>query len=273
MFSAIRKRVTPATAIATIALVFAMSGGAYAASKYVITSTKQISPKVLKSLQGKAGKNGAAGPAGIAGAQGAAGPAGAAGAKGESGAPGTRGETGSAGSAGSAGPAGAKGAPGSPWTAGGTLPSKATETGAWSFGHVPPNTSPTFYRIPISFPIPLSGGLSGEGCETVEPSPQPHVAESCQVHFINVAGKEAIKQGEEVTSTACTGSVASPTATAGNLCVYTAKLKAAESFSRSIASASDPQEGSGTASAGAYIKFEEAEEESQGWGTWAVTAE
>ncbi len=75
MFSAIRRhmRVSPTTVIATLALVFAMTGGAYAAKKYLITSTKQISPSVLKALQGKAG------PAGAAGAQGPAGPAGSGG--------------------------------------------------------------------------------------------------------------------------------------------------------------------------------------------------
>ena len=56
-----RFRPTPSGVIATIALVFAMSGGAYAAKKYLITSTKQISPSVLKSLKGAAGKNGAIG--------------------------------------------------------------------------------------------------------------------------------------------------------------------------------------------------------------------
>ncbi|HEX4306232.1 MAG TPA: hypothetical protein VHZ54_09365 [Solirubrobacterales bacterium] len=64
---------------ATLALVFAMSGGALAASHYVITSKKQISPTVLKSLKGKPGKAGAAGKTGAtgpAGATGAAGPAG-----------------------------------------------------------------------------------------------------------------------------------------------------------------------------------------------------
>ena len=44
-----RFRPTPSAVIATIALVFAMSGGAYAAKKYLISSTKQISPSVLKS--------------------------------------------------------------------------------------------------------------------------------------------------------------------------------------------------------------------------------
>jgi hypothetical protein len=272
MFSAIRRRLhlSPAMVIAGLALVFAMTGGAYAAKKYLITSTKQISPSVLKSLQGKAGVAGAPGAAGVQGAQGPAGPGGPAGSGGAKGETGPEGKEGKQGSAGTTGP---KGAAGNPWTAGGTLPSKATETGAWSFGHVPAGTPTTFYRVPISFPIPLSEGLSGAGCETVEPTPQPHVAETCRVHFIDAAGKEAVKQGEEVVSTACTGSVSSPTAAAGNLCVYTTKLTNAESFSNSIKSADDEEEERGTASAGAYIKFDEAEEGSQGWGTWAVTAE
>ncbi len=95
MFSSVRRRVTYANVVVTVALVFAMSGGAYAASKYLITSTKQISPKVLKALQGKAGKagangaNGAPGAPGPVGPAGPQGPAGAAGAKGENGAAGT----------------------------------------------------------------------------------------------------------------------------------------------------------------------------------------
>ena len=39
--------------MATLALIFAMSGGAYAASHYLITSTKQIKPSVLGHLKGK----------------------------------------------------------------------------------------------------------------------------------------------------------------------------------------------------------------------------
>ena len=45
---------TYANVAATLALVFAMSGGAPAANHYLITSTNQISPKVLKELK-KAG--------------------------------------------------------------------------------------------------------------------------------------------------------------------------------------------------------------------------
>jgi hypothetical protein len=56
--------------VLTFALVFAMSGGAYAAKRYVITSTKQVSPSVLKQLRGKNGVNGLNGTNGTNGANG-----------------------------------------------------------------------------------------------------------------------------------------------------------------------------------------------------------
>jgi hypothetical protein len=68
-----RKRLTYANVAATLALVLSMSGGALAASHYLVSSTKQISPKVLKKLKGatgKAGTTGKEGPAGKEGAQG-----------------------------------------------------------------------------------------------------------------------------------------------------------------------------------------------------------
>ena len=79
MFSSVRRRLTYANVVATLALLFAMSGGALAASHYLITSTSQISPTVLKQLRGRAGPkgpkgaNGVQGPAGSPGAQGPAG--------------------------------------------------------------------------------------------------------------------------------------------------------------------------------------------------------
>src|ERR1700684_1973377 len=77
MLSALRSRVTYANVTATLALLFAMTGGAYAAKAYLITSTKQIKPSVLKSLQGKAGAKGANGAPGATGPAGPGGPAGA----------------------------------------------------------------------------------------------------------------------------------------------------------------------------------------------------
>jgi hypothetical protein len=72
-----RRRLTYANVAATLALVFSMSGGALAARHYLITTTKQIKPSVLKKLRGKAGAAGPQGPQGAAGATGATGPAGA----------------------------------------------------------------------------------------------------------------------------------------------------------------------------------------------------
>jgi hypothetical protein len=146
MFHAIRTRINATTMVAILALVFAMTGGAYAAKKYLITSTRQISPSVLKALQGKAGPAGPGGAvgAGTPGAQGPAGPQGPAGkdgangtngkdgTNGTSGKEGPQGATGAKGAAGVTGAAGTTGPAGSPWTAGGILPSGSTETGSFA---------------------------------------------------------------------------------------------------------------------------------------------
>jgi hypothetical protein len=71
-----RPRLTYSNVAATLALFFALGGTAVAARHYLITSTNQIKPSVLKELRGH---NGGAGPQGSAGAQGPGGPAGPAG--------------------------------------------------------------------------------------------------------------------------------------------------------------------------------------------------
>ena len=82
---------TYANVVATFALLFAMSGGALAAKHYLVSSTSQISPKVLKELKGKAGARGAAGSAGPSGPAGAAGNNGTPGATGKEGPQGIQG--------------------------------------------------------------------------------------------------------------------------------------------------------------------------------------
>jgi len=73
------RRPSPAVIIAGLALFCSLGGTAIAAHHYLITSTKQISPAVLRNLKGRAGTNGAAGPKGEPGP---AGPTGAAGPQG-----------------------------------------------------------------------------------------------------------------------------------------------------------------------------------------------
>ena len=72
-----------ASVVVVLALVFALGGGtAWAAHRYLITSTSQIKPSVLNKLRGRNGKNGtngAIGPQGATGPQGAVGPQGATG--------------------------------------------------------------------------------------------------------------------------------------------------------------------------------------------------
>jgi hypothetical protein len=259
MLSAIRNRITPSTVIATVALMLAMSGGAYAAGKYLITSTKQIKPSVLKQLTGKAGAPGAPGAAGAGGpggAQGPQGPAGPGGGPGKEGAPGKEGEKGKE---------GAKGKEGSPWTAGGTLPSKATETGAWSFGE---GLTEATIHVPVaSFTIPLAAPLTGAGCGTNPPEA------TCQVHYINEKGKEVPAPFEEVTSAKCHGTAEQPTAEPGNLCVYASEENHVVAINKFIANPGKAVSTEGEAgTTGAIVNFVPVGANPHGDGTWAVTA-
>src|ERR1700722_4091673 len=72
-----RKRMTYGNVVATLALFLAIGGGtAFAARHYLITSTHQIKPSVLRSLHGARGPRGRNGAAGATGATGAAGASG-----------------------------------------------------------------------------------------------------------------------------------------------------------------------------------------------------
>jgi hypothetical protein len=176
MFSHLRKHFGIPGAIAVIALVFAMFGGAYAATRHhkksavIITKLSQIKSSVRSQLKGAAGPAGPQGPAGSNGKDGS---------NGQNGAPGTPGAPGAKGKSvvlvdeepetcekeegftyevesSSVKNEVCRGPEGSPWTAGGTLPSGKTETGAWDLqAAIAPGR-----ETAISYPIPLASAIS-----------------------------------------------------------------------------------------------------------------
>lgn len=208
----IGKRVTYANVTATLALVLAMSGGALAASHYLITSTKQISPKVLKQLKGGPGAVGPQGPPGAAGVaqkgergekgekgEATRGPEGPQGKAGTTGPEGAEGPEGPQGKVGTTGPEGAAGKEGSPWTAGGTLPSGKSEKGQLGLAVLPAAAEEVEYAS-ISFQVPLAKPLAAGTATGV------HIFENT----VTNAG-----EGCPVGS-----SVFKPEAEPGNLCVF-----------------------------------------------------
>jgi hypothetical protein len=145
MFNRIHQKLgTAGFIISIVALVAALGGGAYAASGGLTAKQKKEVTKIAKQYAGKPGAQGPQGPVG---------PQGTAGADGSAGAKGATGPAGSQGTAGSTGATGPEGPEGSPWTAGGTLPAEATETGIWGTGPTSPAGAKSFQ---ISFPIPLA---------------------------------------------------------------------------------------------------------------------
>jgi Collagen triple helix repeat (20 copies) len=120
-----RRRLSYANVASTLALVLAGSGGALAATHYLINSSKQISPKVLRELKGDVG---AQGRRGAAGPQGATGATGAQGAQGIQGNAGATGEAGAKGVEGPRGPEGSPGREGPPGPEGGSVGAWATPT-------------------------------------------------------------------------------------------------------------------------------------------------
>jgi hypothetical protein len=189
MFSTLRNRFGIPGVISVIALVFAMFGGAYAASNSSGGGKATASAKAKK---GPKGPKGATGPAGPAGAQGPAGPAGAKGDAGANGAAGPQGPAGPSGATGATGQRGLEGPAGPACPTGPCfLPSEATETGVW--GGANASSEPEGPRVfPISFSLPL------------EAAPE--------IVFL--------KEGE-TSKPGCPGEVNGvPTADPGKLCIY-----------------------------------------------------
>jgi len=79
-------RLTPGTILGIVAVALVLSGSAFAAKSYLITSKGQIAPSVRKALKGKPGKTGRVGPPGRQGTTGPRGPEGSQGPAGQDGA-------------------------------------------------------------------------------------------------------------------------------------------------------------------------------------------
>jgi hypothetical protein len=225
MLARIRRHFSYTNAVVTVALIFAMAGGAYAASKFKITSIKEIKPSVVKQLRGKAGAPGIAGTPGAAGPQGPQGPQGPKGDSGVAGSNGVSVETASFSGAkgackaggvevksanptvnicnGVEGKPGIEGKEGSPWTAGGTLPAEKTETGAWSTIYIAaaegdPMSSAAQFTLPL------------KASQEVEP------------HYIGINEELAgeAKESPAIKAGLCKGNVEKPEAAPGNVCVF-----------------------------------------------------
>jgi hypothetical protein len=185
MFSTLRTRFGIPGVISVMALVFAMFGGAYAASN------SSGGGKATASAKAKKGPRGPKGATGLAGPSGPQGPAGATGAAGPKGDPGPKGDKGDPGD---------QGPQGTPGTTGftKTLPPGETETGTWAYGIV--SVAPPNIKVPISFSIPLETALN-----------------QSEVHFVG--------EGETPPAGCTGGTVENPKADPGHLCIYTGEFE------------------------------------------------
>jgi Collagen triple helix repeat (20 copies) len=290
MLLSIRKHLTPGTLIAFLALIFAVTGGAFAATGGSSLSHATLIASAAKSKSKvKAGPRGPAGPAGKTGATGAAGatgPAGPGGPAGPTGATGPQGPQGVQGEAGVEGKAGAgvtsKTAVPSPGTCkeGGTefivegkktyacngkegpqgmihphetLPVGASETGAWSLVGpvVTPNNGTLEEEDQELRAVPISFTLP------IEPSVKP---------IFIAAGSPK--------TTECPGTAEKPEAEAGFLCVYATRQILIHTTNVKFFTAGKLAVGEASPT-GAIMQFVvsgETGDTTQAFGTWAATA-
>jgi hypothetical protein len=300
--------------VAALALVLALGGTALAASGALSGKQKKEVEKIAKKFAGKPGAPGAQGPPGANGKDGANGEKGAKGDQGIQGIPGQDGQPGESPvglaftgaeetppNEGECNGAGGveyevesteeshivcNGADGSPWTAAGTLPPGATETGYWSFSAPPEKIkvdvegTTTEIKIwssgiyaPISFPISF-----------------PFQIQEAHAHFLSAEQAFNLNEGlihgnpgelcegktgtelteceaeQEALHANCPGTFLAPAAASGELCVF------ANQYSVPFVGIKRTPFGSGGARKfGAIIQFEPGTESGEGWGSFAVT--
>ena len=261
--------------ISVIALVFAMFGGAYAASNNSGGGKATASAKGKAGPRGPRGKTGPAGPAGPQGPAGGKGDAGSNGANGDKGEKGDTGNTGNTGANGKsvvATPITAAGLEGHCEGVGGTrfqvegsatkeyacngedgetgftefLPSEKTEKGVWRFL----SNGETVQYVPISFSIPLSeADAAGIAVKSLSNTASP--------------------------TAECPGTPKEPKAEPGFLCVYTSGNTEQTNFFGNPNFAYKPVssgEEVGVISGGTLLYFESAGAGAFSAGSFAITA-
>ncbi len=260
---------TAGLVVAIVALIFALTGGAFAADHYLgaSASKKQTAKRGPKGAKGDTGAPGPVGPKGDAGANGANGSNGANGADGQS----VTSVAEPAGANCAAGGYKLTSASGTQYVCNGkdgeggggggeavlpeTLPSEQSETGVWSINKPEKTAGPIALFAQISFPVPLDDKL-GEA----------------NVHYIDQEGKE---QGEP--SEHCHGSVEVPLADPGHLCVYEGlargdNLLSTPSNEGIFQPIPSSQIGAGRTGALLTVLFTADSTLAEAYGSWAVTA-
>jgi len=219
-----RRHFNATTVVAIVALVFAMTGGAFAVtskggSKSPVASVakkKKKKAKVLRGPRGPKGATGATGPAGTQGPAGPQGPAGVTGAKGDKGETGLKGDTGEKGDKGEKGDTGEAGmcSQANPEC---RLASGASLKGTWGS-----TTGKTL--VSISFPVAVSpapkvivqweiNGFS-LGVEV------EHESKKILGPSQNPESQTEAEEDQAAWKAACPGSASAPVAPRGSLCVY-----------------------------------------------------
>lgn len=290
MFKRVSRHLTPSTAIALLALVFAITGGAFAATgsgsgndrSSGIGRHATLTASAAKAKAKAKAKPGPRGPAGPKGAAGATGPAGPAGATGPAGPTGPQGPQGNPGSNGSNGEPGAPGASvTSKEKATGALGPHCTEGGSeFTAGNTKTYACNGKEGSPWAPNSQLPANATETGTWSVGPTTVANHTEarialasfpvqlkaaltSEHVHFVT------FEEIENHTAPAqCPGNVEEPGAASGNLCIYEQAMESMKFVS--VVSPGGAVEG-GAGRTGVIGLFEFGAGPSFGWGVWAVT--
>lgn len=277
--------------VAVIALVFAMLGGAYAATGLNSKQKKEVK-SIAKSFQGT-------GSAGAAGAKGDNGSNGAQGAKGDTGVVGPQGPQGSQGKQGTQGPAGEAGMcsaakPECKLATGGVLTGVWSATGSRDVVGITETTPPVLVTTPsiglaaISFPVRVSPAPTAIGNFEFAAftigyqfkngaiglyGPYPCL-EGCEGHGLLEQGEmeeilSAAEEAEDAYREVCPGDANNPKAKSGFLCIY--RLSSNGNWSSADSSSAAAAKSEVAHEFGVTVPFQFSSADAFVRGSWAVT--